>query len=199
LAHFEQFVGKVEDSSVPPSVFCPLAGDDPMVHLLWKRGYSVTSIDLVPTAVEALKGKFKEGSWTKMVQDGGQTTAWLHDSGRATLYVGDALRPRAELVNKFDAMYDKDSFGALKREMRTGFCKRISEYCKNDALVYIEVKLKDNHEEVKDIGPPFSLKKEDLMDEANYGSSFSYVAGLGPVYKLSMPSMQQTGHIIKKR
>jgi hypothetical protein len=196
MGQFERFV--------PPkaSVFCPLAGDDPMIHLLWKRGYSVTAIDLVPAAVEAMKNQVTKGdgssTWTKTEHDDGKTVVWSHVSGRATLYVGDALRSRPELFNKFDAVYDKDSFGALQKEMRTGFCKRIAEYLKKDAIVYTEVKLKSNHDAVKDVGPPFSLRKEDLMEDGSYGSSFDYVEGLGSVYELQSMPMQQTGHILRK-
>ena len=197
LSQFQRFVNKADDPSII-SVFCPLAGDDPIVHLLWKLGYSVTSIDLVPAAVESMRNNFKEGSWNKEEQDDG-TIVWKHDSGRATLYVGDALKSRSELINKFDAFYDKDSFGALQKEMRTGFCKRIAEYGKKGATIYLEVKLKENHNAVKDVGPPFSLTKEELMEDGNYGSSFEYVEGLGSVYDIPMPSVKQTGHILRKK
>mmetsp|Transcript_14080 Transcript_14080/g.30590 ORF Transcript_14080/g.30590 Transcript_14080/m.30590 type:complete len:244 (+) Transcript_14080:186-917(+) len=213
LSQFQRFVpistattnNEGERSSPPPSpsVFCPLAGDDPIVYLLWERGYSVTSIDLVPAAVDSMRSQFTDGTWSKATvpeEDGTDTTTtvWTHDSGRATLYVGDALRTRSELINKFDAVYDKDSFGALRKEMRTAFCQRIAEYCKQDATVYIEVKLKDNHDAVKDVGPPFSLQKEDLMEYGSYGSSFEYVEGLGSIYDLPLPSMKQTGHILRR-
>ena len=206
LAQFQRFVPIATGSSSsapPPSVYCPLAGDDPMVYLLWDRGYNVTSIDLVPAAVDSMRSHFKEGSWSKRtVNEHGNsnetTTVWTHDSGRAKLYVGDALRSRSELCHQFDAIYDKDSFGALQKEMRTAFCNRIAEYCKKGANVYIEVKLKDNHDVVKDVGPPFSLQKEDLMEKGNYGSNFEYVEGLGSVYDLPMPFMKQTAHVLRK-
>ena len=58
LEHFQRHVpaptcasAGAEDDAVV-SVFCPLAGDDPMVYNLWKEGYSITTIDLVPAAVE---------------------------------------------------------------------------------------------------------------------------------------------------
>lgn len=206
LEHFQRHVpapttsvGAEDADAVVTSVFCPLAGDDPMVYNLWKEGYSVTTIDLVPAAVEAMRKQFQEGSWTEAVDAKGTTTIWTHDSGRATLYVGDALQSRPELKNKFDAVYDKDSFGALNVEMRDGYCSRIAEYCKSGAKIYLEVKLKDNHEQVKDVGPPFSLKKDQLMEESNYGTNFEYVESLGSVYDITIPSAQQTGHILEKK
>lgn len=206
LEHFERYVPAPAAASgdngfaAVVSVFCPLAGDDPMVYNLWKRGYSVTTIDLVPAAVEAMRKQFAgEGSWTETADDKGTATVWTHDSGRATLYVGDALQSRPELRNAFDGVYDKDSFGALGVEMRSGYCNRIAEYCKPGAKIYLEVKLKNKHEQVKDVGPPFSLKKEQLMEKNNYGASFEYVESLGSVYDIAIPSAEQTGHVLSKK
>lgn len=199
LEHFQRYVPAPTDDGAVVSVFCPLAGDDPMVYYLWKKGYSVTTIDLVPAAVKAMREQFQEGSWTKSVDDKGTTTIWTHDSGRATLYVGDALQSRPELNNKFDAVYDKDSFGALNVEMRNGYCNRIAEYCKIGAKIYLEVKLKENHEQVKGVGPPFSLKKDQLMEESNYGTCFEYVESLASVYDIVIPSAEQTGHILERK
>merc|ERR1719491_509345 len=94
LSHFQTHVTG-DPSKI--SVLCPLAGDDPFVHLLWKSGYSVTTIDLVPSAVEALKEQFKTEEedddadfWSMEETDG--TVIWKHASNRATLMVGDALQ-----------------------------------------------------------------------------------------------------------
>lgn len=203
LSHFQEYV-KGEPSKI--SVFCPLAGDDPFVHLLFQKGYSVTTIDLVPDAVEEMKKLFSSGgndddddAWKKEEKETSvNTVVWTHKSGRANLIVGDALQKRPELFEKFDAVYDKDSFGALGVDMRKGFCTRIAEYTKPGAIIYLECKLKDNHDEVKHIGPPFSLKGEDLMEASSYGDSFEYVKGLGSVYELTQ-SMLQTGHILKRK
>jgi hypothetical protein len=193
--HLSKYLNNQEE---PASIFCPLAGDDPFVHLLWKRGHAVTSIDLVPAAVAAMRSQFLEGEWTKEESDDGSTICWKHDSGRATLYEGDALQSRPELQGKFDAVYDKDSFGALPKDLRKGFCSRIAEYTKANAIVYIEVKLKENHEAVKDMGPPFSLQREDLMATDTYGTHFDHVEALGEVYQLNFGGLKQTGHILKR-
>lgn len=205
LSHFQQHVtGDPSDVSV----LCPLAGDDPFVLLLWKCGYSVTTIDLVPAAVEEMKAQFPppadgdsgadDDVWTREEGDGGDVV-WKHGGGRATMIVGDALRERPELTGAFDAVYDKDSFGALGRSMRSAFCSRISEYMKPGGVIYLECKLKENHESVKDVGPPYSLKREELMEDSSYGSDFDYVMGLDSVYDLGWTGMKQTGHIIRKK
>ena len=198
LSYFQKYV-KGEPSNT--SVFCPLAGDDPMAYLLFSKGYSVTCIDLVPEAVEEMKSQFgkdeSESIWTK--EEKYNTIIWSHVSGRATLMVGDALQSRSELVNSFDAVYDKDSFGALPVSLRDGFCERIGEYVRKDGVVYIECKLKENHEEVKNEGPPFSLTGPDLM--SYYGKvGFEYVEGLGEVYELdAFPGVKHTGHALKRQ
>jgi len=200
LSHFQTHVTG-DPSKI--SVLCPLAGDDPFVHLLWKSGYSVTTIDLVPSAVEALKKQFsteeeeEDDVWSMEETNG--TVIWKHVSNRATLMVGDALQKRTELDATFDAVYDKDSFGALASTMRSAFCTRISEYTKKDAILYLECKLKPNHADVKDFGPPYSLTEEELMKDSSYGGGWEYVEGLGEVYSLGFGGMQQTGHIMKKK
>mmetsp|Transcript_15863 Transcript_15863/g.29943 ORF Transcript_15863/g.29943 Transcript_15863/m.29943 type:complete len:268 (-) Transcript_15863:180-983(-) len=200
LSHFQKHV---KGNPITTSIFCPLAGDDLFVYLLFRQGYSVTTIDLVPDAVEAMKMHFLESSssnpddeWEKEEID--NTIIWKHSSGRATLMVGDALQHRPGLENQFDAVYDKDSFGALPKHLREQFCSIVAKYLKQDGIVYLECKLKDNHEEVKHIGPPYSLRREDLMESTSYGSSFHYATYLGAVYDLKMP-MQQTGHILKRK
>lgn len=195
---FSHFQTHVESNPSETSVLCPLAGDDPFVHLLFQKGFSVTTIDLVPAAVEALKEQFGECSWTKEESSSDSSVTWKHESGRATLIVGDALQKRPQLVGKFDAVYDKDSFGAIDKQIRNTFCKRMAEFTKQGAVIYLECKVRENHDEAKNLGPPFSLKKDDLMEVSNYGECFEYVQGLGTVYEITMP-MEQTGHILVRK
>jgi len=189
------------DENNKKNIFCPLAGDDPMVHLLWEQGHSVTAIDLVPLALERMRDQF-QGTWTKEDNKSNRNdgmVVWRHESGRATQYQGDALVSIPELRKTFDFVYDKDSFGALRKDMREDFCARIAEYTKKDSIVYIEVKLRVDHEQTKDMGPPFSLKKEDLMDGRWYGGMFEHVEDLGSVYPLKMSGLQQTGHFLRRK
>ena len=198
LSNFQNHV-KGDPSNV--SVFCPLAGDDPMVHLLYSKGYSVTTIDLVPAAVERMKEQFissePSSRWTQHKEED-HTVIWEHSSGRATLMVGDALQKRPKWKGKFDAVYDKDSFGALPMECRQPFCDRIAECIKPGGILYLECKRKDNHEQVKHQGPPYSLTKEELVDPTSYGKQFQYIQHLGEVYPISMPSASQTGHVLQR-
>lgn len=207
--HFRRHVLKgneKNDDVKDVSVLCPLAGDDPFVRLLYRKGYSVTAIDLVAEAVEAMRKGFNDDdenddeSWEK--EESAGDVIWKHKSGRATLIVGDALKKRPNLNNSFDAVYDKDSFGALSKDLRKPFCERIADYTRDDAIVYLECKLKKGLVGVDNAGPPFSLRKDDLMETNNYGGSkFEYVEGLGPVYSLpgNMNAvMQQTGHVLRR-
>lgn len=225
--HFHRFVPIIAEEDKEKeqvmSVFCPLAGDDPFVLLLYKKGYHVTAIDLVPEAIEAMKKRFDDDggndcTWTKNESlsdddddnDDGDVI-WTHKSGRVTLIVGDALKKRSYLNNSFDAVYDKDSFGALPISMRKSFCNRISEYTKVNGILYLECKLKQpipgtegqgQDDDNGGQGPPFSLTRDDLMEDDNYGGSnkFEYVEGLGVVYELAenFATMKQTGHILRR-
>jgi len=204
-AHFRKHLLKAKEKDIGAkniSVLCPLSGDDPFVRLLFRNGYNVTAIDLVSDAIDALRKGFgdDDSAWTREESEG--DILWRHRSGRATLIVGDALKKRSNLLNSCDAVYDKDSFGALSKDLRKPFCDRIADYTKQDAIVYLECKLKKGMSGVDNSGPPFSLRKDDLMEANNYGGSkFEYLEGLGPVYDLPGNMnvfMQQTGHILRR-
>jgi hypothetical protein len=188
-------------------ILCPLAGDDPFVQYVWSQGHSVTAIDLVPQAVEAMRHQFggaddNDNGDDWKCEENGATAIWRHKSGRATLYQGDMLAKRSELLQRFDAVYDKDSFGALDKEMRPAFCQRLADYTKEGAIVYIEVKYKEdegsNPAGRRLMGPPFHVEQQDLMEPTSFGTSFDHVVSLGEVFPLNMPGMSQTAHILKR-
>jgi len=192
------FVSEYTKTAGPLKILCPLAGDDYFVPHAWKQGHDVTAIELVPAAVEAMRRKFggTESDWTKSQGgDDSSTVIWKHTSGRATLYQGDMLAKRPELNAKFDAIYDKDSFGALDLNMRQPFCQRLSDFTRDGGIVYIEVK---NKQGGRSSGPPFHVETEDLMKATNFGKDFEHTAALGEVYPLDMSGMSQTGHILKR-
>ena len=203
------------------SILCPLAGDDPFVVHAWKEGHSVTSIDMVPDAVAAMRRQFSsmsgldstdviddveqgEDDWELIVRQPQHpeqdkqpiTKIWKHKSGRATLYEGDMLELRTELENQFDAVYDKDSFGALDPDMRPDFCERVAHYLKDGGIVYAEVKFKSTDQ--RDVGPPFHLEESDLMKEEYFGQNFDYVSSLGELYEITVAGMKQHGHILRR-
>ena len=142
-----------------------------------------------------------DADWTKQEEDGqsssSNTIIWKHSSGRATLYAGDMMQQRPELNAKFDAVYDKDAFGALPLELRQPYCQRLADYCKPEATVYSEVKLKAGGKEAG--GPPFHVEKEDLMEPTSFGSNFHHVEALGEVYDVEIPGASQTAHIMKRK
>lgn len=193
LAFISEFISK----ETPFKILCPLAGDDPFVQYAWSQGHDVTAIDLVPDAVDLMRQQFggSNSDWTKEVSSP-DSIVWKHKSGRATLYAGDVLQKRPELNGKFDAVYDKDAFGALALDLRKPYCQRLAEYCKPDAVVYTEVK---NKESGRELGPPYHVEKEDLMETASFGSNFDHVQSLGEVYPLNMSGMKQTGHVLKRK
>ena len=191
LSHIQNYVKQPNSH-----FFVPLAGDDPMVKQLFTAGHSVTALDLVPDALKAMRSQF-DGAWTtETLKDG--TVSWKHESGRVTQLEGDVLKPRPYLNGVFDAVYDKDSFGALSKDMRHDYCQRISDFCKPNGTIYMEVKLRDNHEDSKNVGPPFSLLQEDIMESDYYGTAFEHVAALGEVYEAGYSGAKQTGHVLRK-
>eukprot|EP00580_Thalassiosira_gravida_P018081 CAMPEP_0201675020 /NCGR_PEP_ID=MMETSP0494-20130426/38508_1 /ASSEMBLY_ACC=CAM_ASM_000839 /TAXON_ID=420259 /ORGANISM="Thalassiosira gravida, Strain GMp14c1" /LENGTH=232 /DNA_ID=CAMNT_0048157319 /DNA_START=93 /DNA_END=791 /DNA_ORIENTATION=+ len=188
--------GSSPDNCEPMRILCPLAGDDPFVQYAWSKGHDVTAIDIVPDALKAMRSQFGDDvdDWTSENQQK-NGLVWKHRSGRATLFEGDILMKRPELVNSFDVIYDKDSFGALSLEMRPKFCERLSEFHKDGGTLYIEVK---NKETGREFGPPYHVEKECLMNPTAFGTWFEHKASLGEVYPLKMPGMKQTGHILRR-
>lgn len=183
----------------PLRILCPLAGDDPFVHYAWSQGHDVTAIDIVPDALKAMRSQFGDmEDWTSESETESEKeigVVWKHNSGRATLFQGDVLMKRPELVNSFDAVYDKDSFGALSLDMRSPFCDRLSEFTKDGGTIYIEVK---NKESGREFGPPFHVEKHHLIEPAIFGTNFEHVSSLGEVYPLSGPMMKQMGHVLRR-
>ena len=204
------------------SILCPLAGDDLFVSYAWSQGHSVTAIDLVPEAVAKMRKQFvlpnkekdddeeedgeggdkdktdSDAEWTKTERDDGMVQ-WDHSSGRAVLFQGNVFTVMDDLKDVFDAVYDKDSFGALEPTMRSKYCDRLADYLKPGGIVYTEVKNKSDDLPTRFKGPPYHLEKADLMEESNYGRNFDHVTNLGELYEISMPGMKQTGHILKHK
>jgi len=178
------------------NILCPLAGDDSFFHYAWSQGHTVTAVELVPKAVELMRRHFSsddDGVWKKEERPKNMVL-WTHESGTASIYQGDVLAPLTELEGTCDAVYDKDSFGALDVSMRSPFCARVGTYLKPGiGIVYTEVKYSPG----RTGGPPFHIDKGILMEPDNFGSAFEYVADLGELYKLSMP-MKQTGHVLRR-
>lgn len=199
----QQALARLQDYSAAKSsslkILCPLAGDDPFVAHAWKAGHDVTAIDLVPAAVQAMRRQFgDQDDWTCEEKQDDATVVWRHKSGRATLYVGDVMQERPELYQTFDAVYDKDAFGALSLDLRRPYCARLAQYCKPNAVVYTEVKQKDGGKAAG--GPPYHIEKEDLMEMTSFGTDFEHVIDLGEVYALNhMSGVKQTGHILKRK
>jgi len=187
-----------DDDDEKLSIVCPLAGDDGFVHHAWSQGHRVTAIELVPRAVEEMRKQFStdDDEWRREDLSNNKMVRWSHSSGTATIYQGDVFTPLTELKGTFDAVYDKDSFGALDKHMRSPFCKRLADYLKpGTGIVYTEVKFSPG----RTAGPPFHIDKDILVMPDNFGSTtFEYVASLGELYKLPMPGFQQTGHILRR-
>ena len=193
---------KGEENAQSLRILCPLAGDDQFIHYAYSQGHEVTAIDIVPEALEVMRLQFGDANdWSVVKSTSGssnkQEKQWKHASGKVILYEGDILTKRSELLNSFDAIYDKDSFGALNLDMRSAYCKRLSEYIKPNGTVYIEVKYKEN-EWQRPNGPPYHVEKEDIMNSFGSNSCFEYIKSLGEVYPLSIPNMKQTGHILRR-
>ena len=152
-------------------------------------------MELVPSAVAAMREQFP-GNWTEEESSASKgSTLWRHESGRAEIYQGDVFLKVPELGSRFDAVYDKDSFGALDPSMREAFVQRLADYLKPDGVIYTEVKFKESAD--RSVGPPFHVEKSDLVEVFEANNLFQYESSLGEVYKIGSPVMKQTGHVLR--
>jgi Thiopurine S-methyltransferase (TPMT) len=157
------------------------------------------SIDATAATAAPTEKMEEAEEWTETVVSPA-LTKWTHCSGRATCYVGDALQSiNEDLHGTFDAVYDKDAFGALDPSMRAAYGARLAEYLRpGTGILYTEVKIQKKEVVDRTTGPPFHVEENDLMD--TLGSHFDYVAGLGQVYEIMFPlGMAQTGHVLRRR
>ena len=200
LGHITRNFSKKDNRLTSLSIFCPLAGDDTFLYHAWDQGHSVVGIDLVPAAVSAMRKQFgpDDTDWTRHDSDGSMVV-WKHNSGRVTLINADAFTMMNELVGSFDAVYDKDSFGAIPQDLRSNYCKLIAAYLKTDGVIYCEAVTKSDSCSHRHEGPPYHIGQDELMDPQNYGEQFNYVEILGVVYDIQDEEMDQVGHILKRK
>ena len=195
LGHILDYTKDNVSSGKPLDILCPLSGDDAFVHYAWSCGHQVTAMEMVPSAVAAMKEQFP-GNWKEEASSTPKgMTLWKHESDRAEIYQGDVFLKVPGLRSKFDAVYDKDSFGALDPSMRKAFVQRLADYLRPDGLVYTEVKFKKSAD--RSVGPPFHVEKSDLVEVFETNNLFQYESSLGEVYKIGSPMMKQTGHVLR--
>ncbi len=184
------------------SILCPLAGDDAFVYYAWAQGHRVTAIDVVPLAVKQMRRQFDsddgagdDADWKREEVSVG-AVVWRHVSGRANLYEGDVFKVLPALES-FDAVYDKDAYGALDPAPRVDFSAGVAGALRPGGILYTEVKVKDASSPERYQGPPYHIEQSDL--EKSFGATMDHVAHLGEIYSVSMGSVKQTAHILRRR
>eukprot|EP00051_Salpingoeca_urceolata_P010317 m.125920 g.125920 ORF g.125920 m.125920 type:complete len:251 (-) comp16664_c0_seq5:894-1646(-) len=187
-------------------VFAPLAGDSPLPsHLFRKFGHSVSALDFVEAACDAMRSRFSgdgddgvafEASDSSDVPEGMKLwTAKGADGNEARVWCGDFFVELPSEVGRADVVFDKDSFGAIEREDRQRYLALVARYLKPNGYVLLEVKDKD---EGKDAGPPFHFTKEDI--ETLWGAhGFRIVDHQPSLYKVSRTTFRQQGFLLQKK
>ncbi|MFN8392904.1 MAG: hypothetical protein U0136_21605 [Bdellovibrionota bacterium] len=149
----------------------PLCGDSPAVRLLYDAGYSVTGIEYVPEAMEALVfGSFSDVELSKAGN--------IRRANRIELIEGDFFNFSA--VNKFSLVYDRAGFVAIPERQRSAYGRIIT-----DALTPGGVVLSRTAEflgtEWKG-APPFSVTLEDVR------AAFPHLEVLSYEYEDAVPT-----------
>eukprot|EP01126_Amoeba_proteus_P003739 TRINITY_DN11254_c0_g2_i1.p1 TRINITY_DN11254_c0_g2~~TRINITY_DN11254_c0_g2_i1.p1 ORF type:complete len:238 (-),score=59.59 TRINITY_DN11254_c0_g2_i1:206-868(-) len=141
-----------------PTIFIPLAGDCLYASQLYSRGFSVTCTELVEQAVERMKRTFGT-SWLRSEVDG--CVLWETEDKRGRIWQGNHFDCVKLEKNKFDLVYDKDSFGALPPLQRTQYVQSIESILKEKGHVFL---MGAHRMTEKDQGPPYHLE-EDVIRE----------------------------------
>eukprot|EP00013_Stygamoeba_regulata_P011159 CAMPEP_0177688034 /NCGR_PEP_ID=MMETSP0447-20121125/34448_1 /TAXON_ID=0 /ORGANISM="Stygamoeba regulata, Strain BSH-02190019" /LENGTH=236 /DNA_ID=CAMNT_0019198319 /DNA_START=61 /DNA_END=771 /DNA_ORIENTATION=- len=178
----------------------PLSGDCPFVRYAWSLGHSVCAVDLSKVALAALRAQFAEDSvsWeeSQLGEDGARV--WRSQDGRLEVVCCELITSEAtgQLVSGFDAVLDKDAFGALAPEVREAYVKRITPLLAPHAQVLLEGK--QRREEDREAGPPFHL---DLDKVKTRWPDFDVVyLGEMPEQPYDIASMKQIGfHLTAKQ
>ena len=181
--------------SSKPHIFIPLCGDYPFVHLAWSEGYTVSALEFIPTAVERLKGQFEGGeeAWEGSECPGGKK--WVYAKGRMVVYQADVFVENPELVNVFDAVLDKDAFGAIEKDERARYIELVAKYLKKGGILVSETKKKT---EGLDEGPPYHLLEEEMRKEWEREGGLVYEEFMGSMYEWPGGKFDALHHRMKK-
>eukprot|EP00010_Vexillifera_abyssalis_P002060 CAMPEP_0201552230 /NCGR_PEP_ID=MMETSP0173_2-20130828/14569_1 /ASSEMBLY_ACC=CAM_ASM_000268 /TAXON_ID=218659 /ORGANISM="Vexillifera sp., Strain DIVA3 564/2" /LENGTH=236 /DNA_ID=CAMNT_0047962673 /DNA_START=79 /DNA_END=786 /DNA_ORIENTATION=- len=148
-------------------ILFPCSGDCILIPFLYTQdeyNFSVVALELIPSAVDALKKRFPaKTEFTKEKHSWGM----LHTSTdqRAKIYQVDLIKQDlASFMDKFDLIFDKDSFGAMTLDDREAYAKNMLSLMKPQSKYYFEVKHKPADSETGKVdtkqGPPFHVTNE---------------------------------------
>ena len=159
-------LGRYVDRLLPEEfgrVFVPLCGKSLDLCWLIEQGHEVVGVELVEKAVEDLFNGIG-GSPTISTQDVFQS--WRSDG--LEVLVGDLFELDANVSGKFDAIWDRAAFVALRPSDRDRYASHLREFLRPDGRILLSTIFYDGS---KMEGPPFSVPATEV--HRRFGNSLS--------------------------
>ena len=159
-------LGRYVDRLLPEEfgrVFGPLCGKSLDLCWLIEQGHEVVGVELVEKAVEDLFNGIG-GSPTISTQDVFQS--WRSDG--LEVLVGDLFELDANVSGKFDAIWDRAAFVALRPSDRDRYAPHLQEFLRPNGRILLCTVSYDGS---KMEGPPFSVSANEV--HRRFGNSLS--------------------------
>ena len=159
-------LGRYVDRLLPEEfgrVFVPLCGKSLDLGWLVKQGHEVVGIELVETAVEDLFNGIRGGA---TVSPQGKFQSW-QSSGLEVL-VGDLFELDAKVSGKFDAIWDRAAFVALRPSDRDRYAPHLQKFLRPNGRILLSTISYDGSTME---GPPFSVSATEV--NRRFGNSLS--------------------------
>jgi thiopurine S-methyltransferase len=159
-------LGRYVDRLLPEEFGCvlvPLCGKSLDLGWLVGRGYEVVGVELVEKAVEDL---FSEIGGNPNISSQGKFQSW-QGNGLQVL-VADLFELDANVIGKFDAIWDRAALVALRPSDRDHYARNLQEFLRPNGRILLST---ISFDPSKMEGPPFSVSANEVR--RHFGNSLT--------------------------
>lgn len=150
-------LGRYVDRLLPEEfgrVFVPLCGKSLDLGWLVEQGHEVVGVELVEKAVEDL---FNGIGGSPTISPRGEFQSW--QSNGLEVLVGDLFELDVKVSGKFDAIWDRAAFVALRPSDRDRYAPHLQEFLRPNGRILLST---ISYDESKMEGPPFSVSADEV-------------------------------------
>ena len=144
-------------------VFVPLCGKSLDLCWLIEQGHEVVGVELVEKAVEDL---FNGIGGSPTISSQGEFQSW--QSNGLEVLVGDLFELDAKVSGRFDAIWDRAAFVALRPTDRDRYAPHLQEFLRPNGRILLST---ISYDPSKMEGPPFSVSASEV--HSHFGGSLS--------------------------
>lgn len=145
--------------SNPGRIFVPLCGKTVDMKYLADKGHLVVGVEISDKAIKQFfeESKFK---FEKNKDTSGRFCEYKSLDSKVILYKGDLFDMNAEVLGKFDAIWDRGSFCAINIEDREKYAKVVTGLLKIKGKYMVNI---FTYNKTKFGGPPHSMNEDDIL------------------------------------